>query len=445
MPAAAPLLPVIGGELRVPLIDGSDARYVNLDYAASSPALAVVAQHVTEVLPLYASVHRGAGYASQISTAAYEHARRTVGDFVGARQDDLVIFTRNTTDSLNLLASVVPGDTVVLDIEHHANLLPWIAPHGHENRTGRIVMAGAMIEETLSRVDAELAAAPAALLTVTGASNVTGETLPLRRLASIAHRRGTRLAVDGAQLIPHRRLSLALDGVDYLAFSGHKTYAPFGAGVLVGRRDWLDAGEPYLRGGGAVTRVTLDEAGWRTGSARHEAGSPNVIGVAALARALQELATLDVAAWMGHEAALREQLVSGLSDLPSVRVLRVFPDSTEPVGVVSFSVDGVDSRLLATALSAEWGIGVRDGKFCSHPLLERLGITEPAVRASVGVGSRRADVDVLLEALGRFLAEGPAWQYELVGGHWVAAEDHRPRPGWAPELGDDRGYYGCAV
>jgi selenocysteine lyase/cysteine desulfurase len=215
--------------------------------------------------------------------------------------------------------------------------------------------------------------------------------------------------------------------------------------VLVGRRDWLDAGEPYLRGGGAVTSVTLDETTWRTGSARHEAGSPNVIGVAALARALQELATLDVAAWAEHEAVLREKLVTGLSALPGVRVHRVFPDSTEPVGVVSFSVDGVDSRLLATVLSAEWGIGVRDGKFCAHPLLERLGITEPAVRASVGVGSRQADVDVLLEALGCFLADGPTWKYELGGGHWVAADDHRPRPDWAPELDGDRGYYGCAV
>ena len=115
-------------------------------------------------------------------------------------------------------------------------------------------------------MDAELASRPAALLAVTGASNVTGETLPLRRLATIAHRRGTRLAVDGAQLVPHRRVSIAFDGVDYLAFSGHKTYAPFGSGVLVGRRDWLDFGEPYLRGGGAVTQVSLESTTWRTGT-----------------------------------------------------------------------------------------------------------------------------------------------------------------------------------
>ncbi len=437
--ADCPLLPVIGGDLRVPLVDGSETRYVNLDYAASSPALEAVAKHVTEVLPLYASVHRGAGYASQISTAAYEHARRVVGDFVGARQDDLVIFTRNTTDSLNLLASVVPGDTVVLDIEHHANLLPWV------NGSERVVKAADTIEETLQRLDAELAARPAALLAVTGASNVTGETLPLRRLASLAHRFGTRLAVDGAQLVPHRRVAIAFEGVDYLAFSGHKTYAPFGAGVLVGRRDWLDFGDPYLRGGGAVTNVTLDSTTWRTGPARHEAGSPNVLGVAALTRAIQELSALDIGEWQAHESALRERLVSGLSSVPGVRIHSIFPDATDSVGVVSFTVDGVDSRLLATALSAESGIGVRDGKFCAHPLLERLGITGPAVRASFGVGSRLSDVDTLVEALGRFVADGPRWTYDLVDGHWVALNDARPRPDWAPELDADQGYYGCAA
>ena len=335
-----PLLPVVGGDLTVPLIDGSSSRYINLDYAASTPALEVVAQHLTEVLPLYASVHRGAGYASQVSTSAYENARIVVGNFVGARPNDQVIFTRNTTDSLNLLAGIVPGETVLLDIEHHANLLPWTQTNG------RVITAGATITETLQKVAATLAERPAALLTVTGASNVTGETLPLRKLATIAHRYGTRLAVDGAQLVPHRRVDLAYDGIDYLAFSGHKTYAPFGAGVLVGRGDWLDAGAPYLLGGGAVSRVSLTETTWRTGPARHEAGSPNVLGVALLARSLQALAGLDDAHWHEHEAELRALLVDGLSALPGVRVLQIFPDSTAPVGVVSFAVDGVDSRLL---------------------------------------------------------------------------------------------------
>ncbi|MFC5929914.1 aminotransferase class V-fold PLP-dependent enzyme [Cryobacterium melibiosiphilum] len=438
--ADCPLIPVVGGDVRVPLVDGSETRYINLDYAASAPALEVVAAHITEVLPLYASVHRGAGYASQISTAVYENARVVVGDFVGARPKDTVIFTRNTTDSLNLLASVAPGETVVLDLEHHANLLPWLGAASG----ARVLRSAATLDETLTLLDAELTARPAALLAVTGASNVTGEVLPLRRLATLAHRRGTRIAVDGAQLVPHRRVDIAALGIDYLAFSGHKTYAPFGAGVLVGRSDWLDAGDPYLLGGGAVISVTLDATEWRVGPARHEAGSPNVIGVAALARALQELDTLDPVEWVAHENELRARLVSGLEALPGVSTYRIFPDLGDAVGVVSFSVAGLDSRLVAVVLSAEWGIGVRDGKFCAHPLLERLGVAGSALRASVGVGSRQADVDALLTALASILADGPSGEYELESGHWQVVNDTRPRPDWAPELAPAAGYYGCA-
>ncbi len=428
----------------MPLVDGSSTRYVNLDYAASTPALASVAAHLGDVLPLYASVHRGAGYASQVSTSAYEGARSVVGDFVGAREGDHVIFTRNTTDSLNLLAGIVQGETVLLDIEHHANLLPWT------QTTGRIVAAGATLEETLDRVGTELAARPAALLTVTGASNVTGETLPLRSLASIAHRYGARLAVDGAQLVPHRPVDLARDGIDYLAFSGHKTYAPFGTGVLVGRGDWLDAGAPYLLGGGAVSSVAYHaasgaEAIWRNGAARHEAGSPNVLGAVALARAVQDLSALDQSAWLEHESTLRRQLIDGLATVPGARVLQLFPDSVDPVGVVGFVVDGVDSRLLATYLSAEWGIGVRDGKFCAHPLLDRLGVTSPALRASFGVGSSAADVTALVDALHAFSASAVACRYELSDGHWSVIGDERPRPDWAPVLAPGAGAYGCAA
>jgi selenocysteine lyase/cysteine desulfurase len=434
-----PLLPVIGRDLSVPLAMGGQATYTNLDYAASAPALTVVAQHVTEVLPLYASVHRGAGYASQVSTSAYENARVVIGDFVDARPNDEVIFTRNTTDSLNLLASVVPGDTVVLDIEHHANLLPWLS------RDARVVTAGATIAETLELVRIELERKPAALLTVTGASNVTGELLPLRALADIAHRFGTRLAVDGAQLVPHRRVSLIAQGIDYLAFSGHKVYAPFGAGVLVGRADWLDRGEPYLRGGGAVTSVTLDETVWRTGPSRHEAGSPNVLGVAALARAVQELAALNEDEWIRHEARLRERLVAGLEALPGVQVLRIFSDTEQPVGVVSFVVADTPANLLATYLSAEWGIGVRDGKFCAHPLLARLGVDGPALRASFGVGSTEGDIDRLLEGVSRYLTDGPTANYEFEDGRWIVVGDNRERPDWAPELSGAAGFYGCAA
>ncbi|PJI93793.1 aminotransferase class V-fold PLP-dependent enzyme [Luteimicrobium subarcticum] len=431
----APVLTVVGSDTLVPLVDGRRVTYANLDVAASAPALRTVADRVAEVLPLYASVHRGAGYLSQVSTALYEASRRTIGDFVGARPDDVTVVTRNTTDSTNLLAGCVPaaadgrpGRVLVLDAEHHANLLPW-------QRTTRatVVEAQPTTTATLALLaDALRTAAdaddPFALLTVTGASNVTGESLPLDAVVALAHDHGARVLVDGAQLVPHRRFSLAGSGVDYVAFSGHKTYAPYGAGALVGRRDWLDAGTPYLAGGGAVRNVALDATTWQTAPARHEAGSPNVLGAVALASACDALAAVDPAALHAHEDALRRRLVDGLSAVPGVRVVQVWEDAVDPVGVVTFSVDDHDPGLVAAYLAAEHGIGVRDGRFCAHPLLRRLGYSAGAVRASVGVGTSGEEVERLLTALEQFVTDGPAVRYAVVDGCWAVQDDPRPLP-----------------
>lgn len=436
---ARPLLPVTGADLGVPLVSGETRPYANLDYAASAPSLQAVAEHVATILPYYASVHRGAGYASQISTRLYEGARETVATFVGAREDDVVVFTRNTTDALNVLAGCVPdgGEVVVLDIEHHANLLPWRElPH-------RLVEAASTLSRTLARIEAELARRPAALLAVTGASNVTGEQLPIGTLARLAHRYGARISVDAAQLAPHRRIDLVASGVDYLALSGHKLYAPWGAGALVGRRDWLDAGRPYLAGGGAVRSVALDETTWATAPARHEGGSPNVLGVAALARACEVIDGLADGALEAHEGALRERLVAGLSALPGVRTHRIWPDSSSAIGVVAFTVEGFAADLVAAFLSAEHGIGVRDGKFCAHPLLERLGLAEGAVRASVGLGSTASDADRLVAAVEQLVRYGPRWTYGTVEGRCVPTPDPRPLPAWVPETGSEAGASPC--
>jgi selenocysteine lyase/cysteine desulfurase len=411
-----PVAPVCGADLRVPLVQGGDVRYANLDYAASAPALTAVADQVSDLLPLYSSVHRGAGYASQVSTAAYEAARRDVAAFAGARADDAVLFTRNTTDALNLLATTVPGHVVHLDIEHHANLLPW------QRRTGqvvRVVRVRRTLAETVAAVEAELARTPAALLAVTGASNVTGECLPIGELAAIARRHGARIAVDGAQLIPHRRISLTDLDVDYLAFSGHKLYAPFGTGVLAGRRDWLDAAPAYLAGGGAVRTVTVERTTWTTSPARHEAGTPNVIGAVALAAACRFIAALRPGTIEAHEAALLAVLDDGLAAV-GARTLRLWPDDqVSRLPVVTFAVPGYDPEFVAAYLSAEWGIGVRDGKFCAHPLLSRLGAPDGAVRASLGLGSGADDVERLIAALRSLRGSGPTWTYTA---------DHRPVP-----------------
>jgi selenocysteine lyase/cysteine desulfurase len=431
-----PLLPVVGGTVQAPLVTGRVVRHVNLDYAASAPALQAVADHVTEALPYYASVHRGAGYASQVSTNLYESARAEIARFVGARSDDVTVITRNTTDSLNLLASAVPadgpggGEVLVLDVEHHANLLPWTAgPH-------RVLPTAATVAETVEVLRAALAERPATLVAVTGCSNVTGELLPIEPIVAVAHAHGARVVVDGAQLVPHRRVDLAGAGEfapDYLAFSGHKIYAPFGAGVLIGRRDWLDAAQPHLAGGGAVRTVSpRGRADWAPAPQRHEAGTPNVLGAAALAAACRTLAALPAGALEAHEAALADRLVAGLETLPGVRVLRVWEDSTERVGVIGFTVAGHDPGRVAAYLSAEHGIGVRDGKFCAHPLLARLDVPQGALRASFGVGSRSEDADRLVAALRTLLTRGESAAYELDGGRWAPIDDPRPAPAWAP-------------
>lgn len=428
--AETALLPVVGGDTRVPLVDGRSVPYANLDYAASAPALEQVAARVVEVLPLYASVHRGAGYLSQVSTALYEASRATVARFVGARPDDVAVITRNTTDALNLLAGCVPdgGRVLVLDVEHHANLLPWVRSVRGSGRTATILPSAPTVAGTLTALRDELARRPYALVTLTGASNVTGEALPIASVVALAQEAGARVAVDGAQLLPHRAFSLAASGVDYVAFSGHKTYAPFGAGALVGRRDWLDAGTPYLAGGGAVRDVRTDRTLWQPAPARHEGGSPNVLGAVALAEACDALAALPAGALAAHEAALRERLVDGLATIPGAHVLRLWSDSSDPVGVVAFTLGDHDSGLVAAYLSAEHGIGVRDGRFCAHPLLARVGVTGGAIRASVGVGTTTDTVDRLLTGLRAYVTEGPAAAYEVVDGCWTVAGDTRPRP-----------------
>jgi selenocysteine lyase/cysteine desulfurase len=419
-----PLLPLVGADALVPLVTGEEIRYANLDLAASAPALVAVNDRVQEALAWYSSVHRGAGFHSQVTTAAYESARESVRRFVGGRVDDVVVFTRNTTDSLNLLASAVAvhGPVLALDVEHHANLLPW------RRFDVTTIESAATLAETVAALEEELARRHYALLAVTGISNVTGESLPLGHLARVAHRHGARIAVDGAQLVPHRRVDLADRDIDYLAFSGHKLYAPFGAGALIGRRDWLDQAPPHLPGGGAVRQVGLLDTQWRDAPERHEGGTPNSIGVIALAAACETLDRVDGTELQRHEQRLVETLVGRLSRIDGVRIARLWPDSTYPAGIVTFVVDGYPAALVAAVLSAEHGVGVRDGRFCAHPLLRRLGLPDGAVRASVGVGTTSEDVERLGEALEALVLNGPRWTYRVDDGHYVPTDDPRRLP-----------------
>jgi selenocysteine lyase/cysteine desulfurase len=238
---------------------------------------------------------------------------------------------------------------------------------------------------------------------------VTGELWPVAELAQVAREHGARVAVDAAQAVPHRPFDMTALDVDYVAFSGHKLYAPFGAGCLVGRSDWLRAAEPYLLGGGATAGVDATQVTWSADpEARHEAGTPNVLGVVALAAACEALSDWDTL--VAGEERLLSRLRAGLATIPGVRELSLWGELSPRVGIVSFVVEGRDSREVATELSDRYGIGVRDGKFCAHPLLRRLlgagsgGCADgegTALRASFGIGTSDQHVDRLLTALGQ--------------------------------------------
>ena len=404
-------LPLAGAGLEVPLPGGRRVAYAHLDYAASAPALRCVQDAVNEALGSYGSVHRGAGYTSQLTTRRYERSREVIRKSVGARDRDAVIFTRNTTDAMNLLAHILPPRTtvVVFESEHHAALLPWERRH----RTVRLPLLPTP-EATVLAADAALAAAPTGprLLVVTAASNVTGELWPVARLAQAARRHGARIAVDVAQLVPHRPVSMTGLDVDYIAFSGHKLYAPYGAGCLVGRADWATAASPYLYGGGATATVGREGVAWAADpSQRHEAGTPNVAGAVAIAAACEALASRD--ALVAEEERLLARLRDGLAAIGGVTQLSIWGPRHPRVGIVAFTVDGWTPGAVAQALADDYGIGVRDGRFCAHLLVDRLaGQGGAAVRASIGLGTTDEHVDRLLSALaalsGRHATEAPA-------------------------------------
>jgi selenocysteine lyase/cysteine desulfurase len=411
----------------VPCADGVSRPYRDLDCAASTPSLEPVTAAVTGFLPTYSSVHRGAGFKSRVATAAYEDARLAILEFCGRDgddRDDIAIICRNTTEAINHLAYrlMLPPDAVVVTtvVEHHANLLPW-----ERVARPRWVECGPGGTFGVNDVVAALDDRPRpALLTLTGASNVTGWMPPVDAICEAAHARGIPVVLDAAQLAPHRPVPA---GPDFVAFSGHKLYAPFGSGALVGPRATFAKGDPFLAGGGAVDLVTIDEVLWTDPPEREEAGSPNVIGAVALAAALRELGRIGWEAIRAHETALARGLRSGLAAIDGVTLLGPGPD-VETLAVATFNVEGMHHALVAARLSAEWGIGIRHGCFCAHPYLLRLLGVGPgeqaaarlqvmghdrrripgAARASCGLGTTAGDVDALLEAVAAIAGGTPA-------------------------------------
>jgi selenocysteine lyase/cysteine desulfurase len=442
---------LVGDDCQVPCVDGTNRPYLNLDAAASTSALPSVADRVHEFLPWYSSVHRGAGYKSRHATNAYEAARAAMLAFAGrtAESDDVAIICRNTTEAINHLAyrlRLSPHDVVVTTvIEHHANLLPWT-----RSCQPRFVECGR--HGTFDTVDLEavLDAGPRPkLLAISGASNVTGWIPPLDELIAAAHQRDIPVFVDAAQLAPHRPLP---PSADFIAWSGHKMYAPFGAGTLIGPRHAFSDGDPFLAGGGAVDLVDLDEVAWTDPPEREEAGSPNVLGAVALHAAIDEFSRIGLTTIGEHDRQIEKQLRSGLAAIDNVRLLGP-PISTTTLPVATFIVEGTPHALVAARLSAEHGIGVRHGCFCAHPYLTRLlGLADHevhtyreavlrgdrrhvpgAVRASASISTTPTDINRFLTAVDH-IANGPKTQVTYqqdphTGDYWP----ENTTPGWTAE------------
>lgn len=427
------LVQLVGAGQLVPCVDGRNRPAVELDQAASTQAHPDALARVQEFLPWYSSVHRGAGFRSRRATVAYESARRAVLAFAGRDPEgsDVAILCRNTTEAINHLAYRLRLDrtdvVITTVVEHHANLLPW-------GRVAQRHYVHCSEEGTfgLDDVTAALDREPrAALLAVTGASNVTGWMPPLEAIIDLAHERGIRVVVDAAQLAPHRPLPTT---ADFLAFSGHKLYAPFGSGALIGPRSAFEEGDPFLAGGGAVDLVGLDEVVWTDPPDREEAGSPNVVGAVAMHAAVDAIGRIGWDEVRGHERELHRRLVGGLRAIDRVRLLG--PAGSAPVGdqdgpdalpVIAFTIEGSHHALVAARLSAEYGIAVRHGCFCAHPyVIHLLGLSPEqvntyrnevlsgdhrnvpgAVRASAGLGTSAGDIDALITAVLELASAAP--------------------------------------
>ena len=370
---------VAGVDTRIPLDNGSYTTGINFDNAATTPPLLSVIKEVDSFIPWYSSVHRGKGYKSVVSTNLYEEGRNTIKDFVKAdRDNDTVVYTKNTTEAINILACILSqqknGRDVVLStwMEHAANDLPWrdkfTVDYIETDDYGRLSMNN--LEDKLKKYKDKVR-----LVTVTGASNVTGYLNDINTIAELAHRHGAEIHVDGAQLVPHLPVEMkpyrTASYIDYMSFSAHKMYAPYGSGALIGPKSAFEKGLPYCQGGSAISLVTHNKIWWEEPPHKDEAGTPNLLGIAAMLSAIKALTSLGMDNIFNHEAALLQYAYEKMKSIPGITFYS-HPEIQETIGVIPFNVEGVHHSLMSAILSYEAGIAVRNGFFCAHPYCERL-------------------------------------------------------------------------
>ncbi len=379
-------------------------KLVFLDSAASAQKpRAVIEAMVHAMEHQYANVHRGLHWMSERTTEAYEGTRDLAAHLINARDRHEIVFTRNSTEAINLVAHsygrgiMKPGQAVVISaMEHHSNIVPWQMlrdAHGIELRVAPITDAG---ELDFPAFEDLLRDGRVGLVAITHMSNVLGTYTPAERIVAAAHAHGAKVMFDGSQAVVHRRIDVRALDADFYAFTGHKLYGPTGIGVLWARRELLEAMPPFMGGGDMISSVTYERSTWAQVPHKFEAGTPAIlegIGLGAAIRFVEEIGYDAIAA---HEASLTEHALARIGTVEGVRVIGSAQDRG---GVVSFTLDGAHAHDVATLLDRQ-GIAVRAGHHCAEPLMRRLGLDSTA-RASFGVYTTHDEIDALAEALTR--------------------------------------------
>lgn len=372
-----------------------------LDSAASAQKPYAVINKMSDVYAhKYSNVHRGSYYLSEILTAEYESSRRTVQRFLNAKSEKEIVFTRNATEAINLVAStwgrkfLKSGDEVLIsEAEHHANLVPWQALRdelGFSLKIFKIADDGSFIwEEFFKNLTSKTK-----LVAVTAMSNVLGTIFPIQEITRAAHQVGALVLVDACQYAVHHPINVQALECDFLAFSGHKTYGPSGIGVLYGKYEVLDSMPPYQYGGDMVAKVTYDTTTFDESPARFEAGTPAIVPAIGLATALDYMMNLGMDNIFTYEMELTKYASEQLSLISGLKQIGTAKDKG---GVFSFVVDNIHPQDLAFILDKE-GVSIRTGHHCAEPLVNRMGYTSLA-RASLGLYSTKEDIDTLVRAI----------------------------------------------
>lgn len=371
--------------------------------ATTQKPLCVLDAMQEEYLNVNANVHRGVHWMSQQATDLHEAARETVRKFINARSTTEIVFTRGTTESLNLVASsfvegcMKEGDEVIVStMEHHSNIVPWQL---QEQRKGIVLKVIPMTDEgeLLLEEYEKLFTERTKLVSVTQISNVLGTINPVKEMIRIAHEHGVPVVVDGAQSVPHFAVDVQDLDCDFLAFSGHKVYGPTGVGVLYGKEEWLDQLPPYQGGGEMIERVSFEKTTFERPPLKFEAGTPDYIATHGLATALDYVTSLGMDNILAHEQDLTRYALQQLREIEGMHIYGHRNDSGD--AVISFNVGDIHHMDLGTLLD-QLGIAVRTGHHCAQPLMDRLGILG-TVRASFGLYNTREEVDALVAGIKR--------------------------------------------